>query len=286
MDRIDWRSGGEALAALNDLLAKRRLQVGPCAIRKDISMLKWHASKQLPGPLGLPVQQALDDLQSGARRTESRTPEAKALPITPVILRRLIEDESPAVQSLALMAFRTASRVGDLLPIGPEHVRHTGKTTMLVVFSFTKTNQDGKSRSDHQVEVVAATELMELMPKVVPRTRKVEQTRLLTYWGPEHVRRLTNIFNKATVSPEYVARWQALRPENPIRDHFTLHSIKRGAAHELWTAAAQGLIAPDAVMRMLKHKQVDMSIDYAPDKLLVTRALGTSAATKYTQLQH
>jgi hypothetical protein len=284
MNLIDWTLAADPFRELNDLLAQRRLKVGPCAIRKDISMLKWHVSKQLPGPEGLSVLQALDDLQAGARRIETRTPEEKALPLTAEILRKLIHGQTPSVRSLALMAFRTASRVGDLMAIGPDHVRHTTSSALLVVFTFTKTNPNATARPDHQVEIVGATELMQLLPLLKPKMRLVGTTKLLTFWGQEHARRLTSILKAAKVSPEYRARWQSLRPENPVRDHFTMHSIKRGAAHELWTAAAQGLITPDAVMHLLKHKQIDVSIDYAPDKLLVTRALGTSKATQYTQL--
>ena len=72
-----------------------------------------------------------------------------------------------------------------------------------------------------------------------------------------------------------------------MRNHLTLHSIKRGAAEALWAAAAVGKIPTERIPTVLKHKSAlndvipDLDVLYAPNPTDLALATGQSKLTTH-----
>ena len=70
-----------------------------------------------------------------------------------------------------------------------------------------------------------------------------------------------------------VRRWQLEAPDDHVNDHYTLHSLKRGAAAALWQAVADKKLAIEQVLLLLKHKDVESSLQYCPTPMLAAKAV-------------
>ncbi|MDQ7006303.1 MAG: hypothetical protein Q9Q40_03650 [Acidobacteriota bacterium] len=281
---VRW-TDDDALDQLETVISSRREEVSAGTVRKDISGLRWSLERQLSGDMAAPWSALLSDLQAGLRRVAATTPEKKAIPIMLAELRRAIAGQDTSVRLLAIITYRTASRVGDFLFLGPTNFRIVNATVLFISFSITKTNQENESRVDHQVEVQDAAEIIRLLrtmrtSRVTHPTLKVE---LEVYFTDAHRTKLQKCLAAWPVTPAKRRQWQQLRPANPLMTHYSLHSLKRGAAHRLWTAAAKGEIPHTTVMTMLKHKDVDTTLGYAPDPRLVAQAMGTPLASLITR---
>ena len=254
-------------------------------MRKDISALKWSLERQVPQSTAAPLRALLDDLQAGLRRKEATEPETKAIPISLEVLARAVATAELPVKFMAILAYRTASRVGDVVFLGPRNFRVINKDTLFISFDMTKTNMEGEHRVDHQVELAGAADLVRWYKLLKPQTvvHPALSVRMQVFFTEAHRRKLQERLAKLPVPKAQIAMWQKLRPGNDLMSHYSLHSIKRGAAHQLWQAAAAGKMTPTAVMMMLKHKQVDTTLGYAPDPRLVAQAMGTPQATLFTR---
>jgi hypothetical protein len=66
-----------------------------------------------------------------------------------------------------------------------------------------------------------------------------------------------------------------MAPQTRINDHYTMHSIKRGAAFYVWEAAAAHKISVDDVLKLLKHKELETALEYCPCPMLAAKACGS-----------
>lgn len=281
---VDW-SDPQRLQHLERHLAERTAAVAPGTVRKDISTMKWQLERQLPAHEVAPLAALLLDLQAGLRREEATAPVTKAVPITMAELEAVVKRAEPPVQLLALLAYRTASRVGDLMFLGPRNFRVISTKTLFVSFGITKTNPDADNRVDHHVEIDDAKALITLLRALKPTTvtHPALQVELQVFFTNKHRSTLERLLAAFPLTKRRRQYWQQLRPESELLTTYSLHSIKRGAAHRLWAAAAAGKMTPQTVMSMLKHKQLDTTLGYAPDQRLVARAMGTPFATLVTR---
>ena len=160
-----------------------------------------------------------------------------------------------------MLAFRTASRVGDLMSIRPRDLSLTPQGDLLV---------DGEKRPDHRI----------LVP--IPPSAVIEWCRSCRHrpflWTTAHRNAMKRLLKATRRDPLEVARWRKLDPQNKINDHFTLHSFKRGAAALAWEAAAEERISVQQLLLFLKHKDVTSALEYCPCPLLAAKVVGSSAS--------
>jgi hypothetical protein len=64
-----------------------------------------------------------------------------------------------------------------------------------------------------------------------------------------------------------------------VRTSFTLHSLKRGRAAELWVLAASGDITISQLLHELKHKTLEAALAYAPIPALAAQAIARHNAS-------
>ena len=84
------------------------------------------------------------------RKVDPGRPLTKAIPLSLTELRRILIAAPLPIRALAILAFRSASRISDLLHLRPKDVTTT-KDGLLVSFSITKTNQEAERRADHRI---------------------------------------------------------------------------------------------------------------------------------------
>ena len=246
---ISWDSA-TPLSQLEEFLSRRSASVAAGTVRKDISALKWSLERQVPQSTAAPLRALLDDLQAGLRRSEATEPETKAIPINLSDLTRVVHSEELPVRFMAILAYRSASRVGDVMFLGPRNFRVIDKNTLFISFAITKANMEGENRVDHQVEVAGAADLVRWLKHLKPLTvvHPTLSVPMQVFFTEAHRRKLQQRLKEFPLSKTLIARWQKLRPGNDLMNHYSLHSIKRGAAHQLWLAAAAGKMTPTAVM--------------------------------------
>ena len=255
-------------------------KVLPGTVRKDLTTLKWMVTRRLPQAEQLTVLTLLGDLQKGLRRREAARAARKALPLSPEAVQAFLRKPRPVhLRALMLLAWRTASRVEDVVALTKDSFRPVGTSDLLVVFNETKTNQEGDTRPDHEVVINDAAELLQWIPVLTQKLRPTDKL-----FTDSHSNELYRHLSRIPVPKAYVNDWQQLRPKNPLIQHFSLHSIKRGAAALLWEAAARGEISAQAVKYLLKHKSDETTVGYAPNPVHVSQAFGTSLATRVTRL--
>ena len=195
------------------------------------------------------------------------------------MLQRLRWQLPLAERALAVLAFRTASRVGDLLPLTADDIKVQLDGSLLIVFRETKTNQEQDPRPDHQVIVPEP----ELEIRQFLRTRR-SLSRNHKLWGSLNADRLSRKLHTLQVPNCELARWKQMDPRHEIRPTYSLHSLKRGAAFYAWQAVAEGTITVQDLCLLLKHKDVATAIEYCPAPGLAARACGSRAGL-VTRLQ-
>ena len=259
----------DPLAALDGFIETRMRKVLPSTVTKDIGHLKWLLPRSLPTAQAEPVVNLLTDIQRGVRRSDVGRPKLKALPMSKENLRRVIAIESLPIQAMALLAFRTASRVGDLMALKHSDLSLT-QHGLLVQFRWTKPNPEGEKRPDHRILVpTPPSEILEWWRACRSRP---------TLWTSRHRTAMKRILKAARPDPLEVLHWRKLDPQNKINDHFTLHSFKRGAAALAWEAAAEERISVPQLLLFLKHKDVTSALEYCPCPVLAARVVGSSAS--------
>ena len=170
-------------------------------------------------------------------------------------------------------------------PPGPNNFRKLSNSALFINFAITKANPEAEQRLDHQCEIRDCPDLVRMLkhlkPFQVPHPH-APNTTIETFFTDKDRTTLTRLLEKFPVSTMERQKWAKLRPQSGLMTHYSLHSIKRGAAHRLWEAAAAGKIQGATAMTMLKHKDLSTSLGYAPDPRLVARAMGTHLGTTFT----
>lgn len=245
-----------------------------CAtLAKDVSHLKWifprltsHATSSTTLPL-------LEDLSKGLRHMGALDPTRKALPLSLPALRRLLRSvTSPKIKCLVLLAFRTASRVSDLASLMPrDFLFDRRERTLLVQFRVTKANQSGERRPDHKILLVdPEPEILAYILKRLPPSKPI--------FEPRDFATLRFALRRLPVPFSELQFWRSQTPDEIVLDHYTFHSIKRGAAALLWEACADGTITAADLLLHLKHKDIESALQYCPVPVLAARSVGSRAS--------
>ena len=234
----------------------------------DLAGLKWINARFLPHMAGT-LDPLLDDLRRACRLRAVGQHSTKALPLTKGEYLRVKSNLAGRARLMLTLIWRTASRVSDVTTLtGGSLTLMTGagaEPRLLVVFGQTKANRFAAHRSDHQVILLNPGELTKL---VTPHSEA--HKKLFT---KQDVSQLDAALKQTKPPKKIIEKWETLQPGQPLRNHYTRHSIKRGAAARLWAQAANGRIRTDTVMRLLKHKQLETALGYCPAPQLAARAL-------------
>lgn len=257
------------LVALDQFLEVRLAKVAPNTVARDVGHLKWLMPRMLPASDANPMLGLLEDIQRAVRRADPTKPITKALPMSATALRSFLVGKPLAVRAIAHLAFRTASRVDDVIRLRPCDVTMTPHG-LLVCFKTTKPNQEGKSRADHRIVVP------DPHPDILLHLRS--QSRSKTLFQKQHKHQLRALLWQHTPPLGEVEKWQAQDPQNRVRSRYTLHSFKRGAAAIAWQAVVDRKISLQDLLLLLKHQDVATALEYCPCPLTAARAAGTSAA--------
>lgn len=269
---VDSAARHSPLQAIENLLAQRIPSVLPSTVARDLGHAKWLATRLWPNENLPPF---LSDLQAGLRKMDAVRERKKALPLSKRKLRELLTalNRAPRTQALALLAFRTGSRIGDLADLKSPNLSVSSRG-LLVRFVRTKTNMEAASRPDH-ITLVSAPEPSLVQLANLPPNKPLFKS--------SNRKRLTAELRALDPGNE-PAKWQLLAPHSRLRPRYTLHSLKRGAAALAWKAAADGTLTVAAVLHLLKHKSVETALSYCPAPLWAAEALGASKATEVTAL--
>ena len=257
------------LVALDQFLEVRLAKVAPNTVARDVGHLKWLMPRMLPASDANPMLGLLEDIQRAVRRADPTKPVTKALPMSATALRSFLVGKPLAIRAIAHLAFRTASRVDDVVRLRPCDVTMTPHG-LLVCFKTTKPNQEGKSRADHRIVVP------DPHPDILLHLRS--QSRSKTLFQKQHKHQLRALLWQHPPPLGEVEKWQAQDPQNRVRSRYTLHSFKRGAAAIAWQAVVDRKISLQDLLLLLKHQDVATALEYCPCPLTAARAAGTSAA--------
>lgn len=257
------------LQTLDRMLEQRLATVAPATVSRDIGHLKWLLPRLLSRDEAEPLLQLLQDLQRGVRKVDPGRPLSKALPFTTATLRMFLVAVPLPIRAMALLAFRTASRVSDLLHLRRRDLVST-REGLMVTFTVTKTNQEAERRADHRILVPDPP------PDIMLHAQHLQPSQLL--FTPAHRVQLRLMLYKVNPLPTEVVRWQAQDPQNKVRDRYTLHSLKRGAAALAWQGVVDRKITLQDLMLLLKHQDVKSALEYCPCPVLAAKAAGSTAA--------
>jgi uncharacterized protein len=238
------------------------MRLRPETISKEVTSLRW-AMQMLNIDISPKLRLVLSHIQRGLRRTAAELPKTKALPITRGVLMSLcrhVQRKDPATAVALRLAFEAGGRVGDLFNLTPESFLAHGSDGILVLWGVTKTHRTTEARADHQQIIPRASDLQILL-----RDRGILQR--------SSSQKVLAALKRLRPSRQYVAHWDALNPTNLVRSTFTLHSLKRGRAAELWTCAAAGSITVTQLMHELKHKSIEAALAYSPMPALSAEAI-------------
>lgn len=252
---------GKTLAQVMEM---RMTQVSSTTVAKEMGQLAWLADRELFSMSSLD-RKILDDTKTAVRKTPHVL--MKALPMTREWVQSLTGPKhnglSDSSKALVQMSFLSASRVEDCLGLTPAALR-TMLTDTSTVFGATKTNAAATARPDHHTTV-----------KVTKGSALYEWVHKGNRFTDKHHATLERELAKIKVPQQYVQFWaeKAEVAGDKVRDHFTLHSMKRGAAYYLWRAVARREITLDQLKAQLKHEDLKSSLEYAPDRALVAKAM-------------
>jgi hypothetical protein len=236
------------------------------------------------------MQTPHDELQlyaAGVRKRYSATKVRHgALPMSKPLLTQLLRWMSgPDVKAAAWLMWVTASRWDDVFRLRECDVMLEQRggglpPRLLVVFPHSKANPEGKTRSDHVVLIDTVSRPPNFLLAAASAAHSTKPV-----FKPRVACALRKYLRCLRVPPNYMG--QFLQKDLRFRDHFTLHSIKRGAVTELLQMAADGLIGVEKVSQMAKHRCAVR--DLAPDTItgycarrdLLARALQTDVMTRF-----
>ncbi len=235
----------------------------------------------------------LADYLRGVRRVLGNTrPQTQALPMLGPIGREIVsnlllkENGTGVANQTAMMialCYRTASRVSDCIHLTRDSFMF-GAHGVAVAFGRTKGNQYGASRADHLVFIAN-----DAVPPLILDIEKLEPgTKLFSKITASSVRA---VLRDQHVPADYLAEWRKAKPGAHVKEHFTNHSMKRGAITTLWRVLAN---VEDPIQRQSLAKLIPVlakhvpqnavfppsTIGYAADLVAVARVLGTETLTR------
>ena len=254
---------------IDSFLGRRLASVKHSTVAKDLTHLKWLAPRIMEPTMASQATCLLEDLQRGLRHLSAGTPKRKALPFTKQQLRLFLPTLPRRIRILALLAFRTAARIGDMKNLRECDVQ-TREGQLLVSFPVTKTNQDGQRRADHKTLITDPEPMLMTFFNARPKT-------LRPIWSATDIVTLRRLLRRFKPPPEEVEAWQARAPEEIILHEYTFHSFKRGAAAEVWQALADRKITLEDLLLLLKHRTIESALEYCPVPMLAAKAVGTRA---------
>ena len=203
----------------------------------------------------------------------------QALPLTREQIDQLTaqwSETAPAEATALWLAWKTASRWSDINKLTRRSLKLLDDKRMMVVFYETKT-QNGEYRPDH---VVLVHENAGLPAFVTETLNQMTPGQLLTTMT-------TNALARKLANLPVNLKWRHDLQRfswGELRQQYSAHSIKRGAIHRLWEAAANGSIEVNMVSFMAKHKTdfkvSQNTVRYAPNLYQVARAMGSEEATR------
>lgn len=198
-------------------------------------------------------------IQRGARRQTAAVPITKALPMRDRDLRCLLNDSSipRAVRLAILLARKGGARVDDVCRLRPGAVQALQGREVLVMYGVTKTNPTAEARADHQV---------------ILRSRRLARWVRKYGWTAPAKAAVRRALDSVTPSRSWVRQCKREAPLNSVRHRYTLHSLKRAKARELWKEASEGGITVHTVMHTLKHASLRAALAYCPCPAWAARA--------------
>lgn len=267
-----WNARLRVLRAMNSKLPlaeaalrfiNKRLKQGltPGTVAKDIGHIKWILQLEQVSDGYLNATMAA--LQKALRTQQAVTPVSKALPMTREFVRLFLQSKKidSATKVDILLSFKAGARVSDTFALRPDSAfQMLPNGSMLICWGVTKTHRTVEARPDHQQIIDHPGELTILTrdPTILRQTSSTAVRKALRTIKPPRA---------------YVDHWQRLNNSVKIRRHFTLHSMKRGRAAELWTRAAEGTIPVATVLRELKHKSIEAALAYGPSPAATALAI-------------
>lgn len=213
---------------------------------------------------------------------ESTIPTRQAVPATRrqvfALVNAALRQDRPSLAVLIYLAWKSSSRIDDLLHLVPESVLNLEEPLLparpffqlVLLWAQTKTNRRQEFRPDSVV--VIWEEDQQLWPWLCPLVRDVLRQRR---------RRQQHIFDGITT--EQVRRFMS---RTPGCEELTGHSIKRGAVSHLVDQALLGRLHDTRLISLLaKHKDElhaypTATLRYVPDKVKLALMLGTQHATR------
>jgi hypothetical protein len=264
------RGTKDPLHSLDRLLEDRLASVAPITVTRDIGHLKWLLPRLLPSAQADPMVNLLQDIQRGVRKMDAGRPLTKALPLSRQALTGFLALNCLVLRAMILIAFRTASRIQDLMYLRRRDLKPTPEGLM-ISFCLTKTNQEGESRADHRIIIPNPP------PDIMLYAQRIPSHQFL--FTPLHKQHLSTQLRAHRPTAHELNHWRALDPQNHLRSHYTLHSAKRGAAALAWQGVVDKKITLQDLMLLLKHKDVSSALEYCPCPVLAARAAGSTAAS-------
>lgn len=167
----------------------------------------------------------------------------------------------PPLQLVFFIAWKTASRWGDVMSLTPSDIAQINENEAAVMFPATKATWMRPFRPDLLVHIVHREDITRLMAQV----RHLHPHRPIVKTTTQQITAIMRkVLGKATISSR---------------------SIKRGAADILMSAAAEGLLPVEVAGRLLKHVRTpqllsDTSVRYTTNKTALAVALGSGRATR------
>jgi hypothetical protein len=246
-----------------------RQKLKPDTVSKEVAHIRWAIrilNREIPPKLNL----LLGHLQRGLRLQQATTPRRKALPMSRSVLKQLcallLKQSDLPTAVVVRLAYEAAGRVGDVFRLTTESFLRHGPQGILILWGVTKTHRTTEARADHQQIIKHAGILRHLLidRSVLSRTSPARVLRAVSSLKP---------------SDKYILQWQGWNPAHQVRTSFTLHSLKRGRAAELWVMAASGDITISQLLHELKHKTLEAALAYAPIPALAAQAIARHNAS-------
>ena len=229
----------------------------------------------------LPITR-LQDYRRGLRRSV-KTSIRRALPMPLTVLMTLVRNPRVTAETRALFAlmWSTVSRFSDTTRLTGADIR-INDDYVLVVFGRTKANREASPRLDHLGLV--PVRLLPTDVLAVFRKARLAPDDPLFRASPSQVRTTLRRI-PAGMAPQRAREVSV----HDVRDHYTLHSIKRGAVGQAVMVAAtcRHTVPIDMVPLLAKHRCAwqtrfpDTTVGYAPNLFHLARASGIEDAVSH-----
>ena len=189
-------------------------------------------------------------------------PTKQAPSLTQEDLAFLLSRFPPSVKWALWVAWKTASRWDEILRLSRNDLTVVSATEVVIDFAEkTKASAMAPFRPDMLVVLRDETPAMQTFLNFVLSLRPTQKLTTVT-------------------TPQFTAMIRRYLPLS----HYSGQSVKRGAANKIVSLAAQGLINPNMISHMLKHKGgppkiSETSVRYVTDKVSLAQVLGSGDVT-------